>query len=113
MTRKAKEYFDLWEADRDTTDAAKSYEELLGKVKDYTRRRKLNSSAKEKMLHGGDPMDVGAAGGWSWYGDVGGAMKCVFRQLQRQSQEQGQRQRRLLQMRLAWDTKENVTISEK
>ncbi len=57
MTGKAKEYFDLWEADRDTTatDAAKSYEEFLAKVKDYSRRRKLDSSVKEKMQHGGDP----------------------------------------------------------
>ena len=29
ITGKAKEYFDLWEADRDNTDPAKSYEELL------------------------------------------------------------------------------------
>ena len=34
MTGKAKEYFDLWEADRDPTDAAKTYNELLGKVTD-------------------------------------------------------------------------------
>ncbi len=26
MTGKANAYFDIWEADRDTTDAAKSYE---------------------------------------------------------------------------------------
>ncbi len=32
---KAKEYFDLCEADRDTTHLGKSYEELLTKVKDY------------------------------------------------------------------------------
>ena len=72
MAGKAKEYFDLWEADRDTTDLAKSYEELLTKVKDYSRRRKLDSSAKEKMQHGGEPMDVGAVGGWSWSEDTGG-----------------------------------------
>ncbi len=24
------------------------------------------------MQHGGDPMDVGAVGGWSWYDDAGG-----------------------------------------
>ncbi len=29
MTDKAKEHFDLWEADRDHPDAAKSYEDLL------------------------------------------------------------------------------------
>ncbi len=68
----ANEYFDLWEADRDETDQAKSYEELLTKVKDYSRRRKIDSSANEKMQHGGDPMDVGAVGGWSWGEDAGG-----------------------------------------
>ena len=68
----AKEYFDLWEADRDSTDQVKSYEELLTKVKDYSRRRKLDSSAKEKMQHGVDPMDVGPVRGWSWGEDIGG-----------------------------------------
>ncbi len=47
MTGKATEYFALWEADRETSDAAKSYGELLSKVKDHSRRRKLDSSAKE------------------------------------------------------------------
>ncbi len=37
--------FDLWEADRGTTDLGKSYEELLARVKDYSRSRKLVSSA--------------------------------------------------------------------
>ncbi len=33
---------------------------------------KLDSSAKEKVQHGGDPMHVGAARGWSWWeGDEG------------------------------------------
>ncbi len=58
MTGKAKEYFDFWEADRDNTDPAKSYEELLTKAKDYSRSSKLDSSAKEKMQYGGDPMAV-------------------------------------------------------
>jgi hypothetical protein len=71
MAGKAKEYFDLWEADRGTTDPSKSYEDLLTKVKDYSRRRNLDSSAKEKMQRGGDPMDVGSVGGWSWNGDAG------------------------------------------
>ena len=34
MAGKAKEYFDLWEADPDNTGPAKSYEELLAKVTD-------------------------------------------------------------------------------
>ncbi len=32
----------------------------------------MDSSAKEKTQYGGDTMDVGAAGGWSWYGDGSG-----------------------------------------
>ncbi len=63
---------DLLEADTDCTDPSKSYEELLSKVKDYSRRRKLDSSVKEKRQHGNDPMDVGGVGGWSWYDDTGG-----------------------------------------
>ena len=51
MTGKVKEYFDIWEA---------------SEVKDYARRRKLDSSGMEKLQHGGDPMDVGVVGGWSW-----------------------------------------------
>ncbi len=72
MAGNAKEYLDLWEAHRSTAGPAKSYEELLNKVKDYTRRRNVDSSAKEKTQHGGDPMDVGAVGGWSWCEDIGG-----------------------------------------
>ncbi len=40
MDGKAIEYFDLWEADRDSTDQAKSYEELLTKVKGCSKRYK-------------------------------------------------------------------------
>jgi hypothetical protein len=72
MTGKAKEYFDLWEAGLDNTDPAKSYDELLAKVKDYLKRRKMDSSAKEKMPYGGDHMDAGSVGGWSWGDDAGG-----------------------------------------
>ena len=39
---------------------------MLNKVKDYARRCKLDTTAKERMQQGGDPMDVGAVGGWSW-----------------------------------------------
>ncbi len=61
-----KEDFKLWKADCDNTDQVQSYEELLAKVKDCSNERKLASSAKERMQHGGDPMDVGAVGEWSW-----------------------------------------------
>ncbi len=40
MTGKAKEYFDQWEADHDPTNAAKTHEELLNKVKGYAMGRK-------------------------------------------------------------------------
>ncbi len=54
-------------------DPSKLSEELLAKVKDYSRRRRLDSSAKQqKTQHGEDPMDVGAVGGWSWNDDMGG-----------------------------------------
>ncbi len=66
MIGKAREYFNLWEAVRDSIDAAKSCEELQNKDKDYARRRKLDSSAKQKAHHGGDPMDVGVVGGYGW-----------------------------------------------
>ncbi len=72
MIGMSKEYFDLWEADKDHTEPSKSYEELLAKVKDYSRTKKFDSSARENMQHGGDPIDVGAVGGWSWYDDTGG-----------------------------------------
>ncbi len=35
----------MWEADDDPPNAKKTYEELLSKVKDYARRRKLDTTA--------------------------------------------------------------------
>ncbi len=66
MTGKAKKYFDLWEACHDPTNAKKTYEELLNKVAEYARRRKLDTSSKERMQQGEDHTGVGAVGGWSW-----------------------------------------------
>ncbi len=66
MTGKAKEYFDVWEADHDTANLKKKYEELLNKVKDYVRRRKLDAKAKERTQQEGDSTDVETVGGWSW-----------------------------------------------
>ncbi len=48
-TGKAKQYLDVWEADHDPTNAKKTYEELLNKVKDDARRRNLDTTAKERM----------------------------------------------------------------
>ena len=39
----------MWEADHDPTNAKKTYEELLNKVKHYARRRTLDANAKERM----------------------------------------------------------------
>ncbi len=53
----------------------------MNKVKDYARNRKLDSSAKEKMQHGGDPMDVGVVGGHGWeeqYYDQGSVYAIGF-----------------------------------
>ncbi len=55
MTGKAKECFDFWEADDDPTNAKKTYEDLLNKVKDHARRRKFDTTAKRRMQQGGDP----------------------------------------------------------
>ena len=49
MIGKSKEYFDLWEADRDPSDVTKSYEELLNKIKDYARKKKLDSTAQKNI----------------------------------------------------------------
>ena len=62
MTGRSKELFDMWEADRDPTDAAKAYEELLSKVKDYARRKKLDTAAQKQVQAGYDPTDIGAIG---------------------------------------------------
>ncbi len=47
MIRKSKEYFDLWEADKDHTDPSKSYEELLAKVKGYSGKKAGQFSNRE------------------------------------------------------------------
>ncbi len=48
MTGQAKVYFDLREADHDNTDPAKPCDELLTKVKDYSKRRELDSFSKRE-----------------------------------------------------------------
>jgi hypothetical protein len=45
MMGKANMYFDIWEADSNIIDAAKSYEELLAKVRDSVTRRKLDTTS--------------------------------------------------------------------
>ncbi len=60
---KTKAYFDWREADHDPTNAKKTHEELLNEVKDYARRRKLSTNAKERMQQERDHMDVEAVAG--------------------------------------------------
>ena len=59
MTGKAKEYFDLWEVDQDTADIEKAYEDLLVKVNDYARRKKLDKSAQKQVQSGMTPWTSG------------------------------------------------------
>ncbi len=66
MAGTTKEYFDLWEADHDPTNEKTTYENLLNKVKDYARKRSLDTTARDRTQQGGDLVDVGAVGGWSW-----------------------------------------------
>ena len=40
-------------------DASESYEDLLNKVKDYARRKKLDTSVQKSVMAGHDPMDIG------------------------------------------------------
>ena len=54
-TGKAREYFDLWEGDSDKTDAAKSFVDLLNKLKDFAWRKKLDSAAQKNIQQGNDP----------------------------------------------------------
>ncbi len=79
MTGIAKEHLDLWEADHDPTSAKKTYEELLNKVKDYARRRKLDTNSKERTQQGGDPADVGAVAGWEYDCDQDGVYAIGFK----------------------------------
>ncbi len=79
MTGETKEYFDLWEADRDPTNAKKTYGELLNKVKDYVGRRKLDTNSKGRMQLGGDSMEEGGVAGWGYDFDQDGVYAIGFK----------------------------------
>ncbi len=49
-TGKAKEHFDLWELDRDTADPAKAYQQLLGKVQNYSRRSQMDNYFRKRKM---------------------------------------------------------------
>jgi len=58
MVGRAKENYEIWEADhKDDPDGG--YAKILEKVKDYARKKKLDSVAKKSESTGGDPMDLG------------------------------------------------------
>ncbi len=66
MTGKSKEYFDLWEADHDHTDAAEADGELLNKAKDQTTPLKITCSKEvtpwnSEQLAAGVSMEIPGA----------------------------------------------------
>ncbi len=69
ITGRAQEYFDFWEADHDPTNAAKTYEELLNKGKDFARQECKAEEVKPRDLPGTEAArlaalsDAGAEGG--------------------------------------------------
>ncbi len=79
MIGNAKDWFDKWEADKDTTDGAKLYREPLTKVKDYSRKIRLYSSVCKNTQHGSHPANVASirsechgechSGDW-WGGEI-------------------------------------------
>jgi hypothetical protein len=64
MTAKTNQYFSVWETSCDTIDVAKSCEELLGKVEEYSQRLKLDGARRRFSRC------------WSWWGDAVGG--CDF-----------------------------------
>ena len=69
MVGKSKEYFELWETEKhvayDETSMNDFFDEVLAKVKDYARRKKLDSAVKTKVQQGHDPMDIGQVDYWA------------------------------------------------
>ncbi len=63
MTGKAKEHFDLWEADHDPTSAKKTCE-----TRSKTMRGDVSwiQMPNERMQQEGGPTDVGAVTGWEY-----------------------------------------------
>ena len=63
MVGKSKEYFELWEVEKNVMYDEKSmndfFDQVLSKVKDYARRKKLDGAVKTKVQQGHDPMDIG------------------------------------------------------
>jgi hypothetical protein len=57
MVGKAKEYFELWESEHEA-DEAGGFEDILNKVKDYARKKKLYSSVSNSK----DDMDLRRVG---------------------------------------------------
>ena len=57
MVGRAKENYEIWEADH-KDDADGGFAKIQGTVKDYARKKKLDSAAKKAESKGGDPMDL-------------------------------------------------------
>ena len=59
MVGKAREHFEIWEAEHREDDDG-GYQLILDKIKDYARRKKLDHSA---VRSGSNDMDVGEVNG--------------------------------------------------
>ena len=68
LTGQAKVYFDIWETSHDNTDVEKSSNEIIAKIMDYAREKKLD----EQAMTGHAPMDVGEVGEEEWEQDEEG-----------------------------------------
>lgn len=68
MVGKSKEHFEMWEADHRDDDGG-GYQEVLGKVRDYARRRKLDHAVSKTIHSGGDPMDLGGVDEGAGHGE--------------------------------------------
>ena len=66
MVGKSKEYFELWEVEKNVMYDEESmndfFDQVLSKVKDYARRKKLDGAVKSNVQQGHDPMDIGHVG---------------------------------------------------
>ena len=57
MVRRSRDHFEMWQAE--CADDDDGFEKLMGKVKDYARRRKLDDSATKAVQSGHNLMDCG------------------------------------------------------
>ena len=59
MVGKAKEHFEIWEADH-KSELDGGFSNILNKIRDYARKKKLDAVATKAESKGADPMDLDA-----------------------------------------------------